>query len=97
MQNNLIYKSFKEATEHFTIAQVEALTITDIHTMVKDTVTCSGTFINNMKRLRLSELQDKKDEALLAEMESTLDTNIPNWRDKRQGKEIIAAYKREVE
>ena len=87
MQNNPIYKKFEESTASYFIEQVSGLTYAQICELVEETKV-SITFIKNMKKCRITELQRDIDEAFEKNVRDVLDDNLPGWKDTTAGKDI---------
>ena len=88
MKNHELYKELKVIAKDYTVAQAEALIITQIRGLLRTPVSATCTFIKNMRGTLVAELQRKQNEADEQQIKETLDTGFPGWKNTVAGKEL---------
>jgi len=88
VKNHPLYKKLKQIAldGHYTIEQVRSASISQVTTLLETSHFSSG-FLYNMKRLLISELQDRQDERDTHELRQVamtwLNANFPDWQAER--------------
>lgn len=99
MKNHPLYKKLKQIAldGNYTIEQVEKATYNQVAELLDERVAVA--FLNNMRHLLLSEMQDKEDENDMQQLRLTamtwLNANFPDWQSERgreDGKPFVTIW-----
>ena len=88
MINRTEYKQLKAETNKYTVDQANALSVDQVRTLSKAADTVTVTFVKNMKRLLIAELQRVQDAVDEKEMKDVLNAGFPDWKNTTVGKEL---------